>query len=313
MKKLSILLSILSILLVSCLPARRTVTLALLGDLMVGRGVHPQQDSLSYLTPELKAADLSLANLESPLAPGDAIVVPSEDGYNLCAASARAGLFPIWGLDMLSLANNHRFDCGPAGTIATMQALTALGLTPVGPGPEPVHREINGLDLAFLAFDDILTPIDAAAALGAIQSARSTGALVVVSVHWGLEYQSEASTRQKALARQFAAAGAALIVGSHPHVLQPAEWISTAQGKTLVLYSLGNALFDQAGLPDTRQSALVVVTLDSQCVQSARVIPYVIDVPASRLIAPDARTASQIHTRLGLPLMVNAGLTRLDK
>ena len=146
---------ILLILLVSCRPARRTVSLALLGDLMVGRAVQPGPASLSYLPPQLKAADFSLANLESLLAPGGATDAPSKNGYNLCADSARAALFPIWGLDLLSLANNHRFDCGPDGLAATVKALTALGITPVGPGPEPLYQQINGLKLAFLAFDDI--------------------------------------------------------------------------------------------------------------------------------------------------------------
>jgi poly-gamma-glutamate synthesis protein (capsule biosynthesis protein) len=301
MKKLSIQLCILSMLLVSCLPAHRAVTLALLGDLMIGRGVHPALASLSYLTPQLKAADLSMANLESPLAPGDGLVVPSDDGYDLCAASARAGLFPAWGLDMLSLANNHRFDCGPTGTKATVQALTALGLTPVGPGPEPVYREIHGLKLAFLAFDDILAPIDSGAAVRAIQSAGSTGALVVVSAHWGLEYQQGATDRQKALARQFAVAGAALVVGTHPHVLQPAEWIRTARGKTLVLYSMGNALFDQAGLSDTRQSALVLAKLDSYGVQSIQIVPFEIDPVNSRILPPDPQVAARIRLRLAPP------------
>ena len=301
MKKLPILLSILPILLISCLPARRTVTLALLGDLMVGRAVHPGPASLLYLAPELKAADLSLANLESPLAQEDGQALPARAGYNLCAGSAQAGLFPFWGLDLLSLANNHRFDCGPDGTIATIKALTALGLTPVGPGPQPVYREVNGLKLAFLAFDDILAPIDPGAAVQAIQSARSSGAEVVVSVHWGMEYQPGATDRQKALARQFAEAGAALVVGAHPHVLQPTGWIPTAQGRTLVLYSLGNALFDQAGLPDTRQSALVMVTLDSQGVQSVRVTPFEIDPVDSRILPPDPQVTAQVHSRLDLP------------
>ena len=238
MKKFYILISILPILLTSCQPVRRTVTLALLGDLMVGRAVHPSPASLSYLAPELKAADLSLANLESPLSPPPASALYSRAGYDLCAPSARAGLFPAWGLDMLSLANNHRYDCSPSGVADTVQALAALGLTPVGPGPEPVYREINGVKLAFLAFDDILAPINAAA-LDAIQSARANGAVVVGSVHWGMEYQSGASGRQKALARQFADAGAALVVGTHPHVLQPAAWLSSVWGKTLVLYSIG--------------------------------------------------------------------------
>ncbi len=284
----------------SCVPPPKTVTLALLGDLMVGRGVDPKPASLAYLAPELKAADLSLANLESPLAPGVGQFA-TKDAYNLCTLSVRAALFPAWGLDMLSLANNHRFDCSPSGTTDTIQALTAVGLVPIGPGPKPVYRIIHGLKLAFLAFDDILAPIDADSAAQAIQSAHSTGAVVVVLIHWGAEYQEGTTARQRSLARQFADAGAALVVGTHPHVLQPAEWIPTTRGRTLVLFSLGNALFDQAGLEDTRQSALVLVTLNSQSVKSARALPFEIDVGNSRIIRPDTQKVRQIHSRINLP------------
>ena len=301
MKKLLPLLSILTIILVACQPARPTVSLALLGDLMVGRAERPEFASLSYLVPELRAADLSLANLESPLAPGGGMGSTSKDGYDLCADSARTDLFPLWDLDLLSLANNHRLDCGPQGVAATLKALTARGIRPVGPGPQPVYWQVNGLKLAFLAFDDILQPIDREAAVQAIQTTRASGALVVVSVHWGMEYQSGVSDRQKTLARQFAEAGAALVVGSHPHVLQPAAWIATAQGKTLVLYSLGNALFDQAGLPDTRQSALVLVTLDAQGVRSARAVPFVIDTADSRILPAEPPVAARIRQTLALP------------
>jgi poly-gamma-glutamate capsule biosynthesis protein CapA/YwtB (metallophosphatase superfamily) len=288
------------ILLVSCNTSSRTVTLALLGDLMLGRGTRPTPASLAYLVPALQSADLRLANLESPLA-----VVPpaatSEPGYDLCAPAGSVQLLSAWGLDLLSLANNHQNDCGPDGADETTSILTTGGLTPVGPGPGPVYRESHGLKLAFLAFDDILAPIDMAAAAQAIHSARAEGALVVVSVHWGVEYQSGASDRQKALAQQFADLGVALIVGTHPHVLQPAEWLPTAHGKMLVLYSLGNALFDQPGLADTRQSALVLVTLDSQGVRSAWPVPFEIDVARSLISRPDAQTAKQIHLRLSLP------------
>ena len=139
---------------------------------------------------------------------------------------------------------------------------------------------------------------------------RASGALVIVSVHWGAEYQGGASGRQKSLAQQFADAGAALIWGHHPHVLQPAAWIapSTTGGaplrpplRTLVLYSLGNALFDQGGLDDTRRSALVVVTLDAQGVKTAEAIPFEIDIVNSLLVAPDAETAKKIQDRLNLP------------
>jgi poly-gamma-glutamate capsule biosynthesis protein CapA/YwtB (metallophosphatase superfamily) len=291
---------ILLLLLVSANSTSQTVTLALLGDLSFGRAVDPTPVSLSYLAPELQTADLSLANLESPLSNYPS-AIDTGAGYNLCASAARVGLLSDWDLNLLFLANNHRFDCSPDGPSETIKILTNAGIHPVGPGIVPLYREINGLKLAFLAFDDILTPINGSAAARAIQSARADRALVVISIHWGAEYQQGASSRQKALAQQFANAGAALVIGTHPHVLQPAKWIQTSGGRTLVLFSLGNALFDQGGQADTRQSALVMVTLDLEGVKSARAVPFEIDVAHSRIIQPGTQAARQIHTRLDLP------------
>jgi poly-gamma-glutamate capsule biosynthesis protein CapA/YwtB (metallophosphatase superfamily) len=288
------------ILLFSCRAEGSTVKLALLGDLMLGRSASPTQASLAFLMPDLKAADLSLANLESPLT-NSPPAATTGSGYNLCTSADRAELLSDWGLKLLSLANNHRFDCSLNGRSESADILTSASINPVGPGPEPLYRDIHGLMLAFLALDDILTPVDTGIATRAIQNARAQGRLVVVSIHWGAEYQQDASDRQKVLAQQFADAGAALVVGTHPHVLQPVKWIQTARGKTLVLYSLGNALFDQVGLADTRQSALVVVTLEAEGVKSARAIPFEIDVFRSRIIQPDTRTVDQIHAWLDLP------------
>ncbi len=292
------LLALLAICLAACQPKAPTVTLALLGDLMIGRGVDPKPDSLAYLAPYLSAADLALANLESPLAP---IPPPSDSTYNLCASSIHADLLSAWGLDLLSLSNNHSFDCGPDGPAGTNSALDHAGITPNGPGMEPVYREVNGLQLAFLAFDDISSPLDENAAVQSIHSVHATGALVIVSVHWGAEYQGGASDRQKSMAQEFAEAGAALIWGHHPHVLQPVEWIQTARSKTFVLYSLGNTLFDQGGLEDTRRSALVVVTLDANGVTGVRAVPFEIDILNSRVVQPDAETAEQIQDRINIP------------
>ncbi len=158
----------------ACGPTGRTVTLALLGDVMVGRGVDPTAASLAYLAPTLKAADLSLANLESPFR-SSAAYPTAKGGYNLCAPAPRAALFPLWGLDMLTLANNHRFDCGDDRGGETIRAVSGAGLVPIGPGPEPVYREVNGLKVAFIAFDDVLSPVDAAAAALAISEARDRG------------------------------------------------------------------------------------------------------------------------------------------
>ena len=288
----------------------RTVTLAFLGDLMLGRGVTPDEDSLAYLAPYLQSADLALANLESSLT-----TAPSQtSGYNLCAPPERVLFLAAAGLDLLSLANNHRLDCGEAGLIETKSRLVSAGITSLGSADEPVYRTINGIKLAFLAFDDVSAPLNVETATQVIQKEYETGALVIVSIHWGVEYQGGASERQKWLAAQFAQAGAALIWGHHPHVIQPAEWVQPpagsthssppqskpAGGSTLVLYSLGNALFDQVGLADTRQSALVLVELDENGVRSAHAIPFEIDVQHSRVQAADEQAAQTILERVGL-------------
>jgi poly-gamma-glutamate synthesis protein (capsule biosynthesis protein) len=255
---------------------------------MLGRGVRPSAQTFSYLEPFLKFADLALANLESPLTNAPA---ETQSLYQLCAPPENVRYLAEAGFDLLSLANNHRLDCGEKGLAETQSTLKEAGLGFIGPNPEPVTRQINGIKLAFLAFD-ATSGFDLEAAQAAVRSARETGSVVIVALHWGLEYQSGAAPQQKQIAAQLAEAGATLIWGQHPHVLQPAEWINNR--KTLVLYSLGNALFDQAGLANTRQSALALVALDKSGVKTLRAIPFVIDVPGSRLLEADPASAKTI-------------------
>lgn len=257
-----------------------SVTLALLGDVMLGRSVHPTPETFAYLESFLASADLLLANLESPLTDSP---LQTESPYALCAPPENARYLAEAGFDLLALSNNHSLDCGVKGLLETQRTLADAGLGFIGPGPEPVYRSVNGIQLAFLAFD-ATTQFDIETAAQAVRSARETGALVVLSIHWGAEYQSGASAGQKEIAARLAEAGAALIWGHHPHVLQPAERIH--DGEALVLYSLGNALFDQYGLADTRRSALVLVTFDPQGVEEFEAIPFVIDVRNSRIVEP---------------------------
>ncbi len=264
------------------------VTLALLGDVMLGRSVHPTPQTFAYLQPSLTSADLALANLESPLTDSP---VQTTSGYALCAPPENVKYLVNAGFDYLSLANNHRLDCGIKGLSETQSTLTNAGLGFIGPDPQPVYRSVKGIPLAFFAFD-ATAQFDVDAAARVVRSAHAAGAVVVVSIHWGAEYQSGASAAQKQIAEYLAQAGAALIWGHHPHVLQPAEWIDA--GKTLVFYSLGNALFDQHGLEDTRRSALMLVTLDTQGVKKFSAIPFLIDVPNSRIIKAGSADAESI-------------------
>lgn len=258
-----------------------SVTLALVGDVMLGRAVHPTPETFSYLKPFLISADLALANLESPLTTSP---VQTESPYALCAPPGNVEYLVDAGFDLLALSNNHNFDCGAKGLAETQLTLTGAGLGFIGPDPEPIYRSINGIQLAFLAFD-ATTRFDTEAAAQAVRAARATGAIVVVSIHWGAEYQAGASTGQKQIAERLAEAGAALIWGHHPHVLQPAEWIH--DHGTLVFYSLGNALFDQYGLDDTRRSALILAKLDAHGVEEFSAIPFLIDVRNNRMVGAD--------------------------
>ena len=267
-----------------------SVTLALLGDVMLGRAVHPNRETFTYLKPYLTSADLALANLESPLTDAP---LQTESPYVLCAPPQNVAYLVEAGFDYLALANNHRLDCGTEGLLETQRTLTEAGLGFLGPDPEPVYRSIHGIRLAFLAFD-ATSQFDIETAVQAVRSAREAGALVIVALHWGVEYQSAASTDQKEIAAQLADAGATLIWGHHPHVLQPAGWLQ--DGKTLVLYSIGNALFDQYGLESTRRSSLILVRLGSSKVEELNVIPFMIDIRNNRMIQADQDTAQVIRS-----------------
>jgi len=276
---------------------QHSVTLALLGDIVLGRGVDPSPRTMDILSADIAASDLALANLESPLSEAAPAHVT---GYDLCTSGERAEFLKTWGLDLLSLANNHQNDCSSDGLEETSAILRESGLAVFGPQIRPVYREINGIKLAFLALDDFSSPVDLTATETQIKNARANGAVVVVSIHWGMEYQGGASNRQKLLAEKFAEAGASLIWGHHPHVLQPIDWLNTGQGRTLVLYSLGNALFDQPGLPDTRQSALALVRISDWGIQSVTIHPFLLDITNSRLVEAGDEMKKQILDDLGL-------------
>jgi poly-gamma-glutamate capsule biosynthesis protein CapA/YwtB (metallophosphatase superfamily) len=275
----------------ACVPSQ--VQLALLGDVMLGRGVaqaHSGSDwegALAELAPRLSTADLALANLESPL--GESVVggkdFPSSiEGYNLCAPPEAALALQSAGLDLLSLANNHSRDCF-AGEAGTAEILHQAGME--GFSSQPVYRTVRGTCLSFLAFEDVSARLDVEVAAQTVAEARQRGCLVVVSVHWGMEYQVGEDAVQRSQAQALTDAGAALIWGHHPHVLQPVEWL---QGKgqarpALVAYSLGNALFDQP-LPMANRSALLLVTLDSGGVRSYDLLPFEIDPQRGRVVLP---------------------------
>jgi gamma-polyglutamate biosynthesis protein CapA len=284
-------------------PESGQMTLALLGDINLGRGVYPNENTFTYLEPVLNSVDLAMANLESPLTTK---AVTTKSPYALCTNPEKAQFLSEAGFDLLSVANNHYIDCGLSGYKDTLATIKQYEMEAIPAKFIPIYQEKNGVKLAFLAVN-ATWKFDREGLMKAIKAARAQDSIVVVSIHWGDEYYAQPNKFQKTLAKQMAEAGASLIWGHHPHVLQPVEWIDIPCDsrdltkicrQTLVLYSLGNALFDQYALPDTRQSALVMAHVDKDGVQEFHAIPFVIDEPRSRLSAADDDTAKKILERL---------------
>lgn len=283
-------------------PKASRLTLALLGDIMLGRGIqaaHTGGDTnrvLVELSTTLEITDLALANLESPLTSAPY----AGSSFDLRANPEMVDALDAIGLDILSLANNHISDGGQAGRNETKAVLQSHGLASVGQESQPVYRDINGIKLAFLAFDDISSPLDLASAKEAVRNAKSRGAQVVVSIHWGIEYQPGPNQRQQAIAQALVDSGASLIWGHHPHVLQPVRWLRDQGGRpALVAYSLGNTLFDQITPPDARRGALLLITINQQGVQEVEALPLQIDPIGGSVHIADQKTAQIVWNRLG--------------
>jgi poly-gamma-glutamate synthesis protein (capsule biosynthesis protein) len=212
----------------------------------------------------LRRADLAFANLESPLTTAPQIAA----GYDLRAPPEAAMALDEAGFDAVSLANNHTKDAGEPGLRETEAALAAAGVTGVREGVTYCEAGI-----CVLALDDSGEPVDIDVAADRVRAAVAEGNIVIVSIHWGGEYQAQPSPRQEHLAHALVAAGADLVVGHGPHVLQRIEWIAGAP----VAYSLGNFLFDQAYPADCRQGAILRVTVCSSRVCGIEVVPTVVE------------------------------------
>jgi poly-gamma-glutamate capsule biosynthesis protein CapA/YwtB (metallophosphatase superfamily) len=281
------------------------ITLAFLGDVMLGRGVaaaHPAGDwtaALASLKPELSDADLVMANLESPLTDSPS-TVPAR-GYDLRASPSSVQALVAANIDVLSLANNHRLDGGQAGLDETLEVLNANGLKALPPGESAWNTTIQGIKLSFLAYDCTSPSFDPEEAKQAIARARAAGAFVIVSLHWGGEYRTAPEPGQIALAQTLVDAGAGMVWGHHPHVLQPLAWMNGAAQpyRALVAYSLGNALFDQPAPPDASRGAVLLVTLDQQGIRSVRAVPFEIDTLLSQTKSASPRSIEAICRRLG--------------
>jgi poly-gamma-glutamate synthesis protein (capsule biosynthesis protein) len=245
------------------------------------------------VAPLLRQADVALGNLETPMGdqPDHLLLTPTRTGrtpeapgfsLNFRADPADAALLVDGGFTHLSSANNHILDMGAGVALATREHLAAAGLVGLGfaastaEADAPVVIDEHGVRVALLA-RTVWTKghppegpgwgmayvrnrdlADELAAEVTRVKADTHADFLVLFIHWGWEYEPAPRDAQETAARALVAAGADVIIGHHPHVVQRFE----RAGQAVIAYSVGNFLFDQPLVP-TRRSVIVDLTLDA--------------------------------------------------
>jgi poly-gamma-glutamate synthesis protein (capsule biosynthesis protein) len=158
---------------------------------------------------------------------------------------------------------------------------------------DPADQPNEGSDWGRARLDD--------AALQRVQQARHDADAVVVMVHWGAEYAATPTAAQHEWARKLVGAGADVIIGAHPHVLQPVEQVESNGHSGIVAYSLGNFIFDQSFRQETSTGAVLRVLLDEHGVALVAAAPVEIVAGQPRPLALDTEIARTALASLGMP------------
>jgi len=235
------------------------VSVVFVGDIMLDNGpgnvVAAGQDPFAACADLLLDADFTVGNLECVLGRGGKQVLKAYTFRG--AADSPRFLKPYFSL--LGVANNHALDFGPEGLLECLAVLDRAGIPHTGGGADlararrPFLLEKDGFTVAILACNDFqgekwaaaadapgVNPLREADLLADIAAARTQADAVVPFVHWGPELVAEPYAKHRALSRKMVDAGAAAVIGAHPHVTQT---VDTYRGAPIV-YSLGNFVFD---------------------------------------------------------------------
>jgi poly-gamma-glutamate synthesis protein (capsule biosynthesis protein) len=273
--------------------AKRAPTVRLIfgGDVMLGRGVARlarTQPAAVFggITAQLRAADLAVANLESPFTTRPHLAARGPNALEARPAAARA--LRAAGFEAMAIANNHAGDAGPDTVSDTMRVLAAGGFGVIGAGADrasayrPLVVRVGGVRVAFLSFDDTgegpragpaspgVAWWDPARARAAVAQARAEADVIVVGLHGGSDYNPTTDPWLLHLGRLLASWGADVVWGTGPHVVQPTQVVRGRGGRSAVVAtSLGNLVFDQH-IPGTRQGELLEVVAGAAGVRAYR-------------------------------------------
>jgi hypothetical protein len=232
------------------------------GALDSSNGTYNYEPTFRFVKPVIEKADIAIANLEVTLAGPPFSGYPQFSSPDALAIAAKDA-----GFDVLIQANNHALDRGAAGFKRTLRVLDSLQIKHTGTFSDSTDRRLNyplileknNIRIALLNYTYgsngleipppyIINRIDTDLInKDLIKARQSSPDYVIVTIHWGLEYERLANAQQKKLASFILSHGADVIIGSHPHVIQPVELIFGADSAVsgLVVYSLGNYVSNQ--------------------------------------------------------------------
>lgn len=274
------------------------VSMTWAGDIIFGRLVHVKMVSYGdwaapfrSIHPELTWADVTISNLECAIS--DSYETPTDPTtFDFKTDPPAVEGLQLAQIDILSRANNHSYNFGAIGMRDTTAILEQAGILHFGMG-ESIHEsrqatviERGGSTYAFLGYNGISDAWD-----GADQSSPGTnpmldwlvvedvkreverGHVVIPFFHWGTEYVYDPTEQQRYFAHIAIQAGAAMVMGSHPHWVQAVE---TYMGKSIV-YSLGNFVFDQEWSLETKQGMIAHTWMQGDKLLSIDLVPILIE------------------------------------
>ncbi len=269
-------------------------TASFVGDMMFGRHVndvinqHGPDFLFKKIKPIFNQSDYVSGNFENPvLLQNEEIYEKTPKHIHLFAPKESVQAAKDAGFSIINLANNHMMDYGPVALAETIETFDEADLPHVGAGSNVEeatnieYSNINGTKVATVGFTDALVAGFSAHDFTAgvaratpenivptLQMAEENADLVIVNVHWGVEYNKNPNKRQEEMAHAISDAGADVIVGHHPHVLSDIELYND----TVIFYSLGNFIFDQ-GWTRTKDSAIAQYHIDQEGKKSVEIIP----------------------------------------
>lgn len=251
------------------------------GDMFFDRYIRRVSESVggdfifSCIYPFLADSGFIVGNLEGPITENASVSVGTTPGdplnFKFTFPTETAKLLKRNGVSAVSLGNNHSTNFGLSGLASTTKYLDEAGVGYFGglSGDEPIYRaEIDGVPVSLVAFNEFGgdTPEHVS---NTIRDEREHGRSVIVYAHWGDEY-STSTTRIRPIAELFAQNGARAVIGSHPHIVLPSEYI----GNTLVYYSLGNFIFDQYWEPAVTRGLAILIHIPAELSGTVSVTEY---------------------------------------